>query len=70
MIVMQSVLGLPAQEAVARLEAASLGNVNVIVSGRRREGVARVIRQKQAEDRVELVVSHFKEIDSPSGGTQ
>ncbi len=70
MTAVQSVLGLPAQEAVARLKAAGLGSVDVIVSGRRREGIARVIRQKEADGRVELVVSHFKEIDSPSGGTQ
>ncbi len=70
MTAVQSLLGLPEQEAVARLQATGLNNINVSVSGRRREGTARVIRQTEADGRVELVVSHFKEIDSPSGGTQ
>lgn len=56
------VLGLTGQEAVARLQAAGYSDVSVLISGRRREGKPRVIRQRLVDGRAELVVSHFKEL--------
>jgi hypothetical protein len=71
MTMLPPVLGLPQQEALARLEAAGFADAAVLVSGRRREGRPRVIRQRFADGRVELVVSYFKELMilplSPSG---
>jgi hypothetical protein len=56
------VLGLGLEDARARLEAAGLGCVEVLISGRRREGKPRVVRQKLNDGKVELVVSYFKEL--------
>lgn len=58
-----SVLGLEPEEARRRLEAAGLPNVEVLFSGRRRDGKPRVIRQKLAGGKYELVVSCFKELN-------
>jgi hypothetical protein len=49
-------------EAKARIRAAGFGDVDVLFSGRRRDGRPRVIRQKILDDKVELVVSYFKEL--------
>ena len=57
-----SVLGLDEGEAVARMKADGFSDVEIIVSGRRREGRPRVIRQKALVGKVELVVSCFKEL--------
>lgn len=62
-----SVIGLRQQAALARLSAAGVADVEVLVSGRRREGEPRVIRQKEACGRVELVVSYFKELEAIGG---
>jgi hypothetical protein len=56
------VLGLDLDEAKEKLNAAGFADMEILVSGRRREGGPRVIRQKALDDKVELVVSHFKEL--------
>ncbi len=63
------VIGLSEHDALKRLSAAGFPAVDLFVSGRRREGSRRVIRQRATSGRVELVVSYFKELDSQSGGT-
>lgn len=60
---MPSVLGLAPDEAVRRLEALGFSGVSVLESGRRREGMRRVIRQKTDGETAELIVSHFKNLD-------
>lgn len=63
MTVLPSVLGLGEQDALVRLQSAGYGDVSIQVSGRRREGEPRVIRQKLMDGRVELVISYFKTLD-------
>ena len=57
-----SVLGLEPDHAKLRLEEAGFRDVEILESGRRREGRPRVIRQKILDGKVELVVSYFKEL--------
>ncbi len=64
MIGLPEVLGLPPDEASARLALAGFQRVRVLESGRRKDGRPRVIRQKAAEDEVELIVSYFKELNT------
>lgn len=59
-----SVLGLPPDEASARLAGAGFQRVRTLESGRRKEGRPRVIRQKVAGDEIELIVSYFKELNT------
>jgi hypothetical protein len=59
------VLGLDTHEAESRLLRAGFTSVEVLVSGRRREGRPRVIRQRAARGKAELVVSYFKELKVP-----
>jgi hypothetical protein len=61
-----TVLGLAPEEAKERLAAAGFSAVEVLVSGRRREGRPRVIRQKEIDGGIELVVSYFKELVASS----
>jgi hypothetical protein len=56
------VLGLELDIAKQRLEATGFQAVEILESGRRREGRPRVIRQKILDGKVELVVSYFKEL--------
>lgn len=56
------VLGLELGEAKARLEAAGFTDVKLLISGRRREGRPRVIRQIINDTKQELIVSYFKEL--------
>lgn len=56
------VLGLGLDEAKARLESAGFGSIEILTSGRRREGRPRVIRQKNVDGKIELVISYFKEL--------
>jgi hypothetical protein len=58
------VLGLDADKAECRLVKAGFPGIGILVSGRRREGRPRVIRQKADGDTVVLVVSYFKELDN------
>lgn len=61
-----AVLGLGEDEALKRLESAGFADMCVSISGRRREGRPRVIRLKLKYGRPELVVSYFKELNTPS----
>ena len=54
------VLGLPVEEARARLLDAGFTAADVKFSGRRKDGAARVIRQLATEGGVELIASFFK----------
>jgi hypothetical protein len=56
------VLSLGLDEARARLAAAGYIDIEILISGRRREGGPRIIRQKTLEGKIELVVSYFKEL--------
>jgi hypothetical protein len=60
---MPSVLGLEPEEAQRRLETAGFPAAEIVFSGRRREGIPRVIRQKTTGGKYELVVSCFKELN-------
>jgi hypothetical protein len=62
---MPDVLGLFVEEAEERLEGHGFTDVEVLISGRRRDGGPRVIRQKMIAGEIELVVSYFKELDIP-----
>lgn len=52
------VLGLPLEQAGQRLAQSGVADVQVSVSGRRREGTPRVIRATQTPQGVLLVVTH------------
>ena len=54
------VLGLDAAEAQARLLAAGCTAVEVLVTGRRKEGRLRVVRQSGTPQAVVLTATHFR----------
>jgi hypothetical protein len=58
-----SVLGLGLERAKESLEAEGFSDIEILVSGRRREGRPRVIRQINNDSKLELVVSYFKELN-------
>jgi hypothetical protein len=57
---MPQVLGLGVEAARSRLEQAGFVALDMKLSGRRKEGEARVIRQRQTAAGVELIASRFK----------
>jgi hypothetical protein len=57
------VLGLGLEEARRRLEAAGFAQAEVHISGRRREGIPKVIRLRLTGGFPELTVSYFKELN-------
>jgi hypothetical protein len=63
MMNLPSVLGLAPEQATQRLIASGFTGVEVHISGRRREGKPKVIRLKLINDKPELTVSYFKELD-------
>jgi beta-lactam-binding protein with PASTA domain len=60
------VLGLDIEEARSRLSHAGIPVIDVKISGRRRVGNVRVIRQRQTPGGVELIASFFRQLgDKP-----
>ena len=62
---MPFVLGLEESEAQKRLAQAGIADVCVSYSGRKRQGMPRVIRQSGGAAGVSLVVAFFKQLQSP-----
>jgi hypothetical protein len=59
------VLGLSVDQARARLEQSGVASVQVVMSGRRREGTPRVIRVTDTSDGVLLVATCIRVLEQP-----
>lgn len=67
------VLGLPLEQARERLAQSGVTDIQVSISGRRREGTPRVIRATQTPQGVQLVVTHvphLRDIAAPQPDSQ